>query len=240
MSAILEIKDLCGGYEEGANVLHGINLSVEANEAVGILGLNGSGKSTLGRAIMNLLPHRSGEIWFKGQNVTSLDTSRLAQMGIAFMQQGGTVFQNLSEWENLQLAFGSHPDKTYMAQLAEIVPLLAEPKQKLARTMADRLSGGERHKLALAMALANRPQLLILDEPSAGLSPIAVEEMYDMLKKIKQALNITLVIIEQNIYWAVSFCERCEMIVSGRNQYVFADKENSIESINNLLFYNKV
>lgn len=235
MSTILEIKDLCGGYEEGANVLHGINLSVEANEAVGILGLNGSGKSTLGRAIMNLLPHRSGEIWFKGQNVTSLDTSRLAQMGMAFMQQGGTVFQNLSEWENLQLAFGSHPDKTYMAQLAEIVPLLAEPKQKLARTMADRLSGGERHKLALAMALANRPQLLILDEPSAGLSPIAVEEMYNALSQVRQQFGTTMLIIEQNVAKGVGFCDRCVMMELGAITHVFKSKSD-IEEIESIMF----
>lgn len=236
MSAILEIKDLCGGYEEGANVLHGINLSVEANEAVGILGLNGSGKSTLGRAIMNLLPHRSGEIWFKGQNVTSLDTSRLAQMGIAFMQQGGTVFQNLSEWENLQLAFGSHPDKTYMAQLAEIVPLLAEPKQKLARTMADRLSGGERHKLALAMALANRPQLLILDEPSAGLSPIAVEEMYNALSQVRQQFGTTMLIIEQNVAKGAGFCDRCVMMELGVMNHEFMKEEISVKEIEKVMF----
>ena len=236
MSTILEIKDLCGGYEEGANVLHGINLSVEANEAVGILGLNGSGKSTLGRAVMNLLPHRSGEIWFKGQNVTSLDTSRLAQMGMAFMQQGGTVFQNLSEWENLQLAFGSHPDKTYMAQLAEIVPLLAEPKQKLARTMADRLSGGERHKLALAMALAKRPQLLILDEPSAGLSPIAVEEMYNALSQVRQQFGTTMLIIEQNVAKGVGFCDRCVMMGLGVIENEWLKSDNSVVQIKNLMF----
>lgn len=236
MSTILEIKDLCGGYEEGANVLHGINLSVEANEAVGILGLNGSGKSTLGRAVMNLLPHRSGEIWFKGQNVTSLDTSRLAQMGMAFMQQGGTVFQNLSEWENLQLAFGSHPDKTYMAQLAEIVPLLAEPKQKLARTMADRLSGGERHKLALAMALANRPQLLILDEPSAGLSPRAVEEMYNALSQVRQQFGTTMLIIEQNVAKGVGFCDRCVMMELGVMNHEFMKEDISVKEIEKVMF----
>ena len=236
MSTILEIKDLCGGYEEGANVLHGINLSVEANEAVGILGLNGSGKSTLGRAVMNLLPRRSGEIWFKGKNVTSLDTSRLAQMGIAFMQQGGVVFPNLSVWENIQMAFGRHSDKTYMAQLAEIVPLLAEPKQKLARTMADRLSGGERHKLALAMALANRPQLLILDEPSAGLSPIAVEEMYNALSQVRQQFGTTMLIIEQNVAKGVGFCDSCVMMGLGVMNHEFMKEDISVKEIEKVMF----
>ena len=168
MNKLLEIKDLCGGYQKDVKVLRHINMSVEQGEAVGILGLNGSGKSTLGKAVMNLLPYRSGTIVFNGQDVSTASTHKLAQLGIAMLHQGGVVFNNLSVWQNLQMAFGTHVDKDYYNQLVDIIPLLQRSQKELMRTMADKLSGGQRHELALAMTLARQPKLVILDEPSAG------------------------------------------------------------------------
>ncbi len=218
MSTLLEIKGLHGGYEKDVNILQGIDLTVAEGEAVGIIGLNGSGKSTLGKAVMNLIPFREGSIVYDGQHVEGRSTSELAQLGMALMHQGGAVFPNLSVWQNLQLALGS-VSRTVETQnfvsLQSVIPLLQKPQKELMRTMADKLSGGQRHELALAMTLARRPKLVILDEPSAGLSPKAVEEMYGMLEKVRKRLGVTVLLIEQNVTRAVGFCERCVMMETG-------------------------
>ena len=192
MSEILKIKDLWGVYTEGVDILRGISMEVQQGEAVGIIGLNGSGKSTFSKAIMNMIPIRRGEILFDGEDITALSTSQLAHRGISIMQQGGRVFPNLSVWDNIQLAvqvnisqFSAQPkDACYQrdarilnSQLTEVVPLLQRPKKELQGLMADKLSGGQKHQLSLAMTLATNPRLVILDEPSAGLSPKAIEEM---------------------------------------------------------------
>lgn len=237
MSALLEIKDLWGGYTEGVDILHGINIEVQQGEAVGIIGLNGSGKSTLGKAIMNMIPYRRGQILFNGEDITGLRTDQLAQRGIAIMQQGGRVFPNLSVWQNLQMTMGYSQLSTFNSQLQDIIPLLQQPKKKLMSTMSDKLSGGQRHELALVMTLSQKPKLVILDEPSAGLSPVAVEEMYGMLHAIREKLVITIILIDQNIAKAVGFCERCEMMGQG----IIVDEytnHNFIE-INNRLFNQK-
>ena len=163
MSTLLEIKELYGGYEKDVNILQGIDLTVAEGEAVGIIGLNGSGKSTLGKAVMNMLPYRSGKILYDGQDVTQCSTHELAQKGIAMMHQGGVVFPNLSVWQNLSLAIGEKSDKSYYEKLEDVIPLLRKPKKELMRTMADKLSGGQRHELALAMTLARKPKLGVLD-----------------------------------------------------------------------------
>ena len=240
MSKLLEIKDLYGGYQEGVNVLQGISLTVETGEAMGIIGLNGSGKSTLGKAVMNLLPYRSGKILFEGQDISAFSTHDLARLGIAMMHQGGVVFPTLSVWQNLQLAFGETTravETQCMASLQEIIPLFKKSKQELMRSMADKLSGGQRHELALAMTLARQPKLVILDEPSAGLSPKAVEEMYEMLEKIREILGITILVIEQNLSKAVGFCGRCVIIQEGTIKNVFTGHD--ITAIEHTLFDNQ-
>ena len=215
MSTLLEIRNLYGGYEEGVDILQGIDMSVAQGEAVGIIGLNGSGKSTLGKAVMNLIPYRRGTIVFDGEDVSSLTTYDLAQKGMAMMHQGGVVFPNLSVWENLSMAFGPKTDRTYYEKLEAIIPLLKQPRKKLMHTHADTLSGGQRHELALAMTLARHPRLVILDEPSAGLSPAAVEEMYGMLGEIQKEFENSILLIEQNINQTAEFCQRCLIIKQG-------------------------
>ena len=217
MSAILEIKDLWGGYQEGVDILRGITMEVQQGESIGILGLNGSGKSTLGKAIMGMIPYHRGSILFEGEDITSLKTHELAHRGISIMQQGGRVFPTLSVWDNLQLAGqGSNFQfSIFNSQLAEIIPLLRLPKRELQRWMADKLSGGQKHQLSLAMTLATHPRLVILDEPSAGLSPIAVEEMYTMLRTILGKLGVSIILIEQNVAKAVEFCDRIHLLQQG-------------------------
>ena len=236
MRELLKITDLWGGYTEGVDILRGISMEVQQGEAVGIIGLNGSGKSTFGKAIMNMIPIRRGEILFDGEDITALSTSQLAHRGISIMQQGGRVFPNLSVWDNLQLAAQASNSQFSIlnSQLAELVPLLRRPKKELQGLMADKLSGGQRHQLSLAMTIATNPRLVILDEPSAGLSPKAVEDMYQMLRDVRAKLNVSIILIEQNIAKAMEFCDKECLFGQGNILRIF--EECSIEQVKNEIF----
>lgn len=234
---VLEIHNVRGGYIPELDILQGIDLVLNEGDVVGVLGLNGSGKSTLGKAIMNMIPRREGEIRFCGQSITSLATHELATRGIAIMQQGGQVFNTMSVWENLQLAFGDKKNNEYVAVLKEILPLLARPKKELQRTMADKLSGGQRHQLALAMTLARQPKLAILDEPSAGLSPKSVEVMYQILQQVRERLGVTMVLIEQNIAKAIDFCDRSILLTQGTIAHEFVG--GSLPDVEKIMFNKK-
>lgn len=234
MSDILKISGLWGGYKEGVDILRGIDMTIQEGEAVGIIGLNGSGKSTLGKAIMNMIPIRRGEILFNGESIMNLPTHELVRKGISIMQQGGQVFQNLSVWENLEIAFGSNMNDSF-DQLRQIIPMLQKSKNELKHKMADKLSGGQRHQLALAMTLATNPKMVILDEPSAGLSPKAVEEMYSILRVFREKFNVTVLLIEQNISKAVEYCGRYVLMQTGE----IVDSGNpDLDRIEDILFKN--
>lgn len=234
MNKVLEIQSLRGGYIPELDILQGIDLTLCEGEVLGIIGLNGSGKSTLGKAVMNMIPRREGDILYCGESVITLPTHTLATRGIAIMQQGGQVFRTLSVWENLQLAFGNDAKNDYISVLKSVVPLLSRPKGELQRMMADKLSGGQRHQLALAMTLARQPKLAILDEPSAGLSPVAVAEMYDILHEVRTQLGVTMLIIEQNIAKAMEFCDRSILLSQGRIVQEF--KENDLAMVEKIMF----
>lgn len=232
MIEILKISGLVGGYVPGLKILRGVDLTLLEGEALGIIGLNGSGKSTLGRAIMNLLPWRQGTIMFENRNIMDVPTDALALNGIAIMQQGGQVFRELSVYENLQIAFGHVKDKAFVEELKSIIPLLALPVSEQKAKMADKLSGGQRHQLALAMTLAQRPRLVILDEPSAGLSPKSVESMYTILEEVRKRMNVSIILIEQNINKAIQFCDRSLLIQQGVIAKEFCNKDiNEVESV---------
>lgn len=211
---LFSIRGAKGGYLRGINILHGVDLDIRQGEAVGILGLNGSGKSSLGKAIMNLLPFREGTFILEGSDVSSIDTEGLANLGIKMMFQGGQVFQTLSVWDNLRLVREKNDEKKYQ-DLCSIVPLLNQSEQWMKGMMADKLSGGQRHQLALAMTLASDPRMVILDEPSAGLSPKAVDAMYKLLDEVRERYNLTIVLIEQNVARAIEYCDRCLLLQQG-------------------------
>lgn len=211
----LVIKDLHAGYMKEIEILKGIDLNVHDGEVMGVIGLNGSGKSTLGKAIMNILPYRSGEILLNGKDISALSARELSRLGISIMRQGGQVFTMMTVLENLDVAFGNNLDIAYRDMITSLVPLLNSQDKELMKRTADKLSGGQRHQLALAMALATKPSLLILDEPSAGLSPLSVEKMYCLLEEVKRTLNLTIILIEQNINKAISFCDRCILLSQG-------------------------
>ncbi len=235
MSEILKIDDLWGGYKEDVDILQGVSLEVQQGEAVGIIGLNGSGKSTLGKAIMNMIPFRRGVITFEGEDITKLSTSQLSHRGLSIMQQGGRVFKTISMWENLQLALYKQPKET-LGRLKEIIPMLQQSQRQLQHTMADKLSGGQKHQLSLAMTLATNPRLVILDEPSAGLSPKAVEEMYGMLQAVRDTFGVTIILIEQNIARAIRFCDRCAIMQTGQLNLLSGNRD--IQEIEKIMFNN--
>ena len=235
MSEILKIDNLWGGYKEDVDILQGVSLEVQQGEAVGIIGLNGSGKSTLGKAIMNMIPLRRGVITFEGNDITKLSTSQLSHCGLSIMQQGGRVFRTLSVWDNLQLALYKQTEEV-LGKLKDIIPMLQEPNRQLQRTMADKLSGGQKHQLSLAMTLATNPRLVILDEPSAGLSPKAVDEMYRMLQAVRDTYGATIILIEQNITRAIRFCDCCAIMQTGQLNLLSGNRD--IKEIEKIMFNN--
>jgi len=236
VSEILIINDLWGGYQDGVDILRGVSMSVQQGESIGIIGLNGSGKSTLGKAIMNMIPYRRGQITFEGEDLSTLGTSQLARCGLSIMQQGGRVFRTISVWDNLRLAVSNQTEDT-LAQLQDIIPLLQQSKMKLRHAMADKLSGGLKHQLSLAMTLARNPRLVILDEPSAGLSPKAVDEMFGVLQAIRDKLGITIILIEQNIARTVEFCDRCAIMQTGIINMLSGNKD--MKEIEKIMFNKK-
>lgn len=219
----LVIKNLHAGYVSGIEILKGIDLDIHDGEVLGVIGLNGSGKSTLGKSIMNLLPYRSGQLIFEGKDISLLPARELSRLGISIMRQGGQVFTTMTVQENLDIAFGNNTDKAYRELITKMIPLLNESSREMGKRTADKLSGGQRHQLALAMALATKPSLLILDEPSAGLSPVSVEKMYELLEIVKRTLHVTIILIEQNINKAISFCDRSILLSQGTIGKAFAD-----------------
>lgn len=231
--AILTVRNLVGGYVQDVDVLHGISLSVEKGDSLGVLGLNGSGKSSFGRALVNQLPYRSGTLFFHGRDISNLSTEELSRKGIRMMFQGGQVFQTLSVWDNLRLVTGDYFYER-MELLSPLIPILASPAHWMRKTMADRLSGGQRHQLALAMTLATLPEIVILDEPSAGLSPKSVDTMYNLLREVRERFGFTLVLIEQNIAKAVGFCSSCILIQQGQIKQTFGQDE--LQKIEDVMF----
>ena len=213
---ILQIKNLTGGYTQGHDILQGVDLEVKQGDSIGIIGLNGSGKSTFAKAIMNCLPYRSGSLIFNGIDISKKSTQSLSQMGIAMFVQGGQVFTELSVYENLLLAA---KNKSKIAAIQEYFVLLHASIFHLKQMRADKLSGGERSQLALAMNVLKEPSLLILDEPSAGLSPLVVNEMYQILETLRSENRLTTILIEQNIARAVDFCSSVNMMTNGRIVY---------------------
>lgn len=211
---ILKADNIAGGYVPDVNVLHGISLQIERGAAIGVLGLNGSGKSSFGKSLVNMLPYQTGTLLYKGEDISNLSTEEISRQGIRMMFQGGQVFQTLTIWDNLRLVMGD-AFKDRLELLRPIIPILGNSQDWLKGTMADKLSGGQRHQLALAMVLATLPDVVILDEPSAGLSPKAVDMMYNLLREIREKFALTIVLIEQNISRAVNFCDKCVMIQQG-------------------------
>ena len=213
---LLRVEELDAGYEQ-VTVLHGVSFEAAAGEIVAVIGPNGAGKSTLLKAIYGLARVRAGSVHYEGVEVTRKRGHELTALGLNFVPQLDNVFPSLSIAENLAVAAGVLPRSERAAALGrvhELFPLLRERRRQRAGT----LSGGQRKLVALARALVPGPRLLLLDEPSAGLAPRAMDEVFAKLGEIG-GLGIAIVIVEQNARRALALADRGYVLELGRNRY---------------------
>ena len=213
---LLRVERLEAGYEQ-VTVLHGVSLEARAGEIVAVIGPNGAGKSTLLKAVYGLARVSAGNVRYDGANVTRTRAHELTSLGLNFVPQTDNVFPSLSVAENLAVATGVLPRAerpVALKRVHELFPLVRERRRQRAGT----LSGGQRKLVALARALVTAPRLLLLDEPSAGLAPRAMDEVFAKLSDIRE-LGIAIVIVEQNARRALALADRGYVLELGRNRY---------------------
>jgi branched-chain amino acid transport system ATP-binding protein len=214
MADILEIENVYTAYDK-ADVLQGISLKVEPGRITCLLGSNGSGKTTLVRSILGLTPPRAGRIVFNGSDITHLPTHKIVAAGIACIPEGRKVFPKLTVEENLRVgAYREHSDKVSAARLGEILrifPRLAERRTQLAGTM----SGGEQAMVSIGRGLMCAPKLLLIDEPSLGLSPRLVKENFNIIRGINER-GITVLLVEQNVHQTLAISHHGYVLSKGR------------------------
>jgi branched-chain amino acid transport system ATP-binding protein len=214
MAGLLEIEDVTTAYDK-ADVLQGVSLSVAAGSITCLLGSNGSGKTTLVRSILGLTPAGAGRIVFDGADITRLPTHRIIAAGIACIPEGRKVFPKLTVEENLRV--GAYREKSdaaaqgRMADILRIFPRLAERRGQLAGTM----SGGEQAMVSIGRGLMCAPKLLLIDEPSLGLSPLLVKENFNIIRQINER-GITVFLVEQNVHQTLAIAHRGYVLSKGR------------------------
>ncbi|WP_273651214.1 ABC transporter ATP-binding protein [Cellulomonas fimi] len=213
---LLAATDLVAGYLPGVDILNGCNLVLHPGELVGIIGPNGAGKSTLLKSLFGLVPVRSGSVTLGGEAITNLRADHLVRRGVGFVPQTNNVFPSLTIEENLQMGAYQAPRKfnERFAFVADLFPTLGERRKQRAGS----LSGGERQMVAMARALMMEPTVLLLDEPSAGLSPVKQDETFLRTRRINKA-GVSVVIVEQNARRALQICDRGYVLDQGRNAY---------------------
>ena len=212
--SLLEVDALEAGYDD-ALVLRGVSLRADAHEIVAVIGPNGAGKSTMLKAVYGLVMRRGGSVRFDGEDVTGMRPDRLTRRGLNFVPQTANVFPSLTLAENLHVSALVLPKGERRAageRMRELFPILAERPGQRAGT----LSGGQRKLVALARALVTQPRLLLLDEPSAGLSPQAMDTVFQKLVEIN-GLGIGIVMVEQNARRALALAHRGYVLDTGRN-----------------------
>ena len=211
---LLTVEGLVAGYSSADRILKGVELSVDPGEVVCIIGPNGAGKSTLLKAIAGLLQPSEGSIRLRENDLTGRPAREVAREGIAFVPQEMNVFPTMSIRENLEIGGYVAPQQTRERIDAAFTrfPMLAERRRSAART----LSGGQRQVLAMAMALMVEPVVLMLDEPSAGLSPVAAEQLFDTIRAIRDE-GVAIAMVEQNALEALTLADRGYIMVDGRN-----------------------
>src|SRR6056300_1527962 len=220
--AIIEVNGLAAGYVKGLNILQGIDLVIKENEIISIIGPNGAGKSTLLKAIMGLIRISGGRLYVNNTQIINVKSHELVKKGIGYVPQVLNVFPTLTVEENLEIGLWTKSKDTRenKKEIFEMFPILFTKK----REKAGNLSGGQRQLLALGRALISKPNVLLLDEPSAGLSPKAINEVFQYIKSINES-GVGILLVEQNAKRALSFCNRGYVLDQGRNAYTGLGKD---------------
>ena len=196
------------------HAIKGVSFEVNQDEIVTLIGANGAGKSTTLNTIAGLLRPRSGAVYLEGQNLASVPTAKIVRHGMALCPEGRRIFQQMTVRENLEMGGFTRPDKEIpesMDEMFQRFPRLKEREKQIAGT----LSGGEQQMLAMARALMSKPKLLMLDEPSMGLAPILVEQIFDIIKELHGA-GVTILLVEQNAQMALSVADRAYVLETGK------------------------
>ena len=211
---MLELRNVCAAYGN-IQVLHNIDLEIHSGEIITLIGANGAGKSTTLMAISGIVPVRSGKILFEGKNINKLSPEKLVAQGISQVPEGRHIFPELTVMENLDMGAFLRNDtqgiKEDLDYVFSLFPILADRKNQDGGT----LSGGEQQMLAMSRALMARPKLMLLDEPSMGLAPLVIKQIFEIVKKINKEHNTTIFLVEQNANQALHVADRGYVIENG-------------------------
>jgi len=215
MTALLEVADIWAAYDDAAPVLKGISLRLEQRELVAVLGANGAGKSTMLRVLSGLLPCQRGRVMFDGQDITAMPPHRRVALGLVQVPEGRQMLAGLSVEENLLLGgYVRRRDRAALAasmdEVYRIFPVLKERQQQLAGS----LSGGQQQMVALGRALMAKPRVLLCDEPSLGLAPLMVKEVFDVIGRLRQT-GLAILLVEQNAKKAIELADRGVVLRAG-------------------------
>jgi branched-chain amino acid transport system ATP-binding protein len=219
---VLEATDVIAGYLPGIDILNGCSMAVKEGELIGIIGPNGAGKSTFLKALFGLVPVRSGTVTLRGESITNVRADELVRRGIGFVPQNNNVFPSLSIEENLEMgSFQQHKKfKEQFDKIVDLFPVLGERRHQRAGS----LSGGERQMVAMARALMMDPAVLLLDEPSAGLSPVRQDETFVRTRDINRT-GVTVIMVEQNARRCLQICDRGYVLDQGTSAYTASGQE---------------
>ncbi|ANJ27834.1 ABC transporter ATP-binding protein [Agromyces aureus] len=219
---VVFVDDVHAGYLPGVNILNGCSLVAEQGELIGIIGPNGAGKSTLLKAIFGQVNVRQGTVSLQGEDITGLKANKLVARGVGFIPQTNNVFPSLTIEENLQMGLFQNPG-IYKERLEFVTGIFSELGKRL-KQRAGSLSGGERQMVAMSRALMMDPKVLLLDEPSAGLSPVRQDEAFIRVSEINKA-GVTCIMVEQNARRCLQICDRGYVLDQGRDAYTGTGRE---------------
>jgi branched-chain amino acid transport system ATP-binding protein len=219
---VVEVRDVTAGYIPGVNILNSCSLTAAPGELIGIIGPNGAGKSTLLKAIFGLVKVREGGIYLHGDEITNQKANKLVGQGVGFVPQTNNVFPSLTIQENLEMGMFLKP-KGLKERLEFVTEIFPELSKRLSQR-AGSLSGGERQMVAMSRALMMGPHVMLLDEPSAGLSPVRQDEAFLRVKEINKA-GVTTIMVEQNARRCLQICDRGYVLDQGRDAYTGTGRE---------------